>query len=74
MQIIIFIIYNDQKTANAYRMLVRTAALPSDRKNRPRPCRAESVCKYVLIVYAYRCSTRSLISWVRPWFQNWVPM
>ena len=22
----------------------------------------------------YRCSTRSLISWVRPWFQNWVPM
>ena len=23
---------------------------------------------------AYRCSTRSLISWVRPWFQNWVPM
>ena len=23
---------------------------------------------------AYRCRTRSLISWVRPWFQNWVPM
>ena len=22
----------------------------------------------------YRWSTRSLISWVRPWFQNWVPM
>ena len=22
----------------------------------------------------YRCRTRSLISWVRPWFQNWVPM
>ena len=22
----------------------------------------------------YRCSTRSRISWVRPWFQNWVPM
>ena len=22
----------------------------------------------------YKCSTRSLISWVRPWFQNWVPM
>ena len=22
----------------------------------------------------YRCSTRSLISAVRPWFQNWVPM
>ena len=21
-----------------------------------------------------RCSTRSLISWVRPWFQNWVPI
>ncbi len=23
---------------------------------------------------AYRCSTRSLISCVRPWFQNWVPI
>ena len=22
----------------------------------------------------YRCRTLSLISWVRPWFQNWVPM
>ena len=22
----------------------------------------------------YRCRTRSLISWVRPWFQYWVPM
>ena len=22
----------------------------------------------------YRCSTRSRISWVRPWFQNWVPI
>ena len=22
----------------------------------------------------YRWSTRSLISWVRPWFQNWVPI
>ena len=22
----------------------------------------------------YRCSTRSLISAVRPWFQNWVPI
>ena len=22
----------------------------------------------------YRCKTRSLISWVRPWFQYWVPM
>lgn len=22
----------------------------------------------------YRCMTRSLISWVRPWFQNWVPI
>jgi len=20
------------------------------------------------------CRTRSLISWVRPWFQNWLPM
>ena len=25
------------------------------------------------LVY-YKCSTRSLISAVRPWFQNWVPM
>ena len=23
---------------------------------------------------AHRCRTRSRISWVRPWFQNWVPM
>ena len=22
----------------------------------------------------YRCNTRSRISWVRPWFQYWVPM
>ena len=22
----------------------------------------------------YRCRTRSLISWVRPWFQYWVPI
>ncbi len=25
-------------------------------------------------VFYYRCSTLSLISAVRPWFQNWVPM
>ncbi len=25
-------------------------------------------------IFRYRCSTRSRISWVRPWFQNWVPM
>ena len=23
---------------------------------------------------SYKCRTRSLISWVLPWFQNWVPM
>ena len=25
-------------------------------------------------LFYYRCSTLSLISAVRPWFQNWVPM
>ena len=30
---------------------------------------------YALLFFGlYRCSTRSLISCVRPWFQNWVPM
>ena len=28
---------------------------------------------FVRFVY-YRCRTRSLISWVLPWFQYWVPM
>ena len=30
-----------------------------------------TVCAMFLL---YRCRTRSLISWVRPWFQNWLPM
>ena len=28
----------------------------------------------LLVNFTYRWSTRSLISAVRPWFQNWVPM
>ena len=31
-------------------------------------------CLYIPANYFYRWSTRSRISWVRPWFQNWVPM
>ena len=31
-------------------------------------------CSALLFFDLYRCSTRSLISCVRPWFQNWVPM
>ncbi len=32
------------------------------------------VAKFRHMLLLYRCSTRSLISWVRPWFQNWVPI
>ena len=30
--------------------------------------------KLVRSFYSQRCSTRSLISWVLPWFQYWVPI
>ncbi len=36
--------------------------------------RVDSAARAVLRVWGYRCRTRSLISAVRPWFQNWVPM
>ena len=31
-------------------------------------------CSFLMKLSIYRCITRSRISWVRPWFQNWVPM
>jgi 16S rRNA (cytosine1402-N4)-methyltransferase len=32
------------------------------------------ICRGRSGLFVYRCRTRSLISWVRPWFQYWVPM
>ena len=38
------------------------------------PILGDAETQHLEMGLAHRCRTRSRISWVRPWFQNWVPM
>ena len=53
------------------RAAVVAAAAHKEGDAHPRP-----VCNIIFFDdgIIHKCSTRSLISWVLPWFQNWVPM
>ena len=51
-----------------------TLGQQADSLNNPQSSISTRIASTSRCPCAYRCRTRSLISWVRPWFQNWVPM
>ena len=51
-----------------------TARFASMRAQRVRAANRLTHAKGFAFCVNQRCITRSRISWVRPWFQNWVPM
>ena len=52
---------------------LRGAPPPGEAMGAPAPEKTDEP-KLVRSAIYQRCSTRSLISWVLPWFQYWVPM
>ena len=51
-----------------------SAELPQATKDAAMAAATATAISFLILLTSYRCSTRSLISAVRPWFQNWVPI
>ena len=61
----------NKQTAALMEIPIGAAAAVLPKKNRPPLGRGDLLLRSD---FFYRCRTRSRISCVRPWFQNWVPI